>query len=177
MFITIRDNENKWTMTKVRDWIRKYVEIQYIVSSPKNGKHFHMLVKLKDEKNFSPNCSKKIHFHFLPLYKPISPRLIFQLDDSEKTQKRFDDFEEAENIKRQNTLFHFTKKYNCLRTFCEVHFRKVQKKQKNKLLRIEKKNKVEIKILSFLNYLEKNLNENNPDDIEYYSTYYHKKNH
>jgi len=176
MFITIRDNEDKWSMTKVRDWIRKYVDLQYIVSSPKNGRHFHMLVKLKDEKNFKPRGSKKIHFHFLPLHKPIPPRSLFQLDDSAKTQKRYDEFCDAENVKRNNTLFHLTGKYNCLITFCKVHLEKVSKKQKNKKIRIEKKNKEEKKILSFLNYLEKNLNENRIEDIDFYTTFFHKKN-
>lgn len=44
LFFTLKDNKDTWSLDKVRKWVSKYASKYFIVSSPRNGRHFHGLV-------------------------------------------------------------------------------------------------------------------------------------
>lgn len=159
VFITIRDPKGRYTLNKVKDWIKKSVSAMTIVRSPQGGEHFHMLCALLPKITWSPRCSKGIHFD------------IKYLNDKKKNPLTTPSAEEIQDSLMWKDVFERTRKNIMLRLAirypgCSIHFaiaemvRDHHRRSHDRAKRLEARSTHEKHVLKVLDYLEKNLNEN-----------------
>lgn len=160
LFITIKDNKQKWKIGKVNDWIRRYSDVYHIVKGTENGEHYHLIAGIKPNKNVVP--VKGIHFHICNLQN--SHIMIYpDKQDSEDKRKRLY-FRHQQFLTQtvdlldesQNTIWK-------IKLMIEKYFRSMKNKQKKERKLSDK----EKRICNVKDYLNKNLFEPREDDILY----------
>lgn len=159
-FITIRDpsQKTKWTeMSKIRTWIRRYSDDYVIVRGMSGGIHFHLLAGIKINKTIKPQ--KGIHFHI----KYLNDKTEIYYDSPEEVQSRLkreyyrhEKFEEITSEIDINCQCIISQITAMIKTYWK---RKRQQQKKQKVS--DKKMK---KIISVINYLQQNLEENKEPD-------------
>jgi len=175
VFITIRDPKDKYTLNKAKDWIKKSVDAMTIVSSPQGGRHYHMLCALTPKVLWNPRCSRGIHFDIKYLNK--TERSALTIPDENEIQESLK-WKHLFEAGRQNIMNRMDRRY----PGCSMHYeiasmiRNYFRLRDNRAKRLVAKNTHETHVKNTLNYLEKNLNENDiPDGIpEQYIHYYNK---
>lgn len=167
LFITIRDpkQSGRWmTVGRVHDWAKRYSSTYYIVKSPMNGTHFHLIMGV--DKGKTPRPSKGIHFDIKQLGKTGS----IKLPDATEQE----DMRKAKHFADQKRL-RFNLKHS-VPPQC-THIANIIKKywiqQKQKAKRATAKCKKQYEITKVIDYLEKNLLENtfeydDPDPYVHY---------
>lgn len=157
VFITIRDPRDRYTLNKAKDWIKKSCSAMTIVSSPKGGRHFHMLCALLPKISWSPRCSKGIHFDI----KYLNDKKRINIPSPEEIQDSLmwkHIFEES----KKNYLGRLSRRY----PGCSMHFYIANiisqdfRRRHDRAKRLEAKTTHEKHVLKVLDYLEQNLNEN-----------------
>lgn len=159
VFITIKDNSQKWKIGKVNDWIRRYSNNYYIVRGVNGGVHFHLIAGIEKNKTIVP--VKNIHFHIVNLQN--------------KKIEIFPSAEDAEDVRKVKHHRRCLFVYLCLelddeqiniitkiKLMIEKHFRSLNNKEK-KVVVLDKKGK---RIHNVLEYLQKNLDEPRLDDLD-----------
>lgn len=166
VFITIRDPKQKYTMNKSINWIKKHTDVLCIVRGLEGGEHYHLIAGLKADDNWTPRCSKGIHFNIQYVNKKnIQP---FDMDDLEDL-RRSQYYAEVIN---NSLIIKYEIPFPCVKIskMIKHYFRLKNARDKALVARTEK----QTQICNIINYLEKNLSENS--DIEQYITYYYYKN-
>lgn len=165
VFITIRDPKQRYTMNKAINWIGKHTEVLCIVRGEVGGEHYHLVAGLRANDPWTPRCSKGVHFNIQYLNaktrEPFDPVIV---EDARRSAHI------AETI-RNNNIIKYEIPYVCVKIsrMIQDYFRK----KTARATRIEVKNEKEKHIMRVIEYLERNLNEN--DDIVTYTTYYYKQ--
>lgn len=157
VFITIRDPRDRYTLNKAKDWIRKSCTAMTIVSSPKGGKHFHMLCALLPKVSWSPKCSKGIHFDI----KYLNTKTTTSIPDANEIQESLK-WKHVFETSRQEIMNRIDDSY----PGCSIHFdvshiiSEYFRLRHDRAKRLEAKTSHETHVLRVLDYLEKNFNEN-----------------
>lgn len=89
-FITIKCNADKLSIGKCYDYLRRFSERIWLVTSPKGGTHYHALVVLKDKKKVS--FLKGLHIKVEEVKDRTAQSVSY---DPEAKQCRLDDAQEA----------------------------------------------------------------------------------
>lgn len=167
LMITIRDPQQntKWLgLSKIRSWLKRYSDDHIIVRGLVGGTHFHLLAGIKPKVNIKPQ--KGIHFHIVALNEK-APAITF--DTPEETQDRlkvihyrhlrYEDLTRNVHVQRQEHI-------SSIAAMIKAYW----KKKTGRIKREQAKSKKELNIVRIINYLQKNLDEN--ESHELYLTHY-----
>lgn len=166
-------------MSKGINWMKSFCSAITMVSSPKGGRHFHMLCALS--RAWNPRFSKGVNFDVKYLnQKKRSPFAVpdaNEIQDSLKWQHVFET--QRQRILNRIVLKHWYEDKDGIHD-CSHHFRiavmisEYFRLKENRITRLNAKTEHETHIKRVLDYLETNLNENDLSDgcPEQYIHYY-----
>lgn len=164
VFITIRDPKQRYTMNRAINWIAKHADVLCVVRGAVGGEHYHLVAGLRVNDPWTPRCSKGVHFNIQYLNVKERPPYDPVIVEEDRRCAYV-----AESIRNAN-IVKYEIPYICVRISRMItdYFRK----RSARTARLQAKNEKETHILRVIDYLERNLNEN--DEIVKYTTYYYK---